>query len=118
MTREERIAAGWQECWGLYDMADDTWWGVTRDDVGWFSPNHAGLKRRALTRTDAKRDAVGSNDSVIARRFWRRTKPRKLKVGDVVTVRATVIHAFRDGSATVARAGGAAFPVRSEDIVR
>lgn len=87
MTREERMAAGWVECWGLFDVADNTWW---TGQAGWLrTPAH----RRAMTRTDAKRDAVESNDSAIPRRFWRRKKPKApppLAVGDEVVVRGKV----------------------------
>lgn len=70
MTRDERIAAGWVECWGVYDWSDGQWRGLDRSF--WAGPR-IDFRSASSASREAASYAIGS---VVARRFWRRKKPK------------------------------------------
>ena len=96
MAREQRVAAGWVECWGLYEYRDgETYWQSA--DGQWRERKPKRRMGYALLR-DALIAAAKWNETV-PRRFWRRKKPAApppLKVGDEVLVRGKVINAHYD----------------------
>ena len=75
MTREERLAAGWKECWGCYDDKDGTW--MTNDST-WSTGKPAyqsnPKSRKSYSRKEAHVEAGTCSVAfeVRARRFWRR----------------------------------------------
>ena len=100
MTAAERMAAGWQECWGAYLQTGDRkpcWWtGQSADGGrGWERADQLTKPRRAFAGAhDAMRWCLEiPSQNVTPRRFWRRKKPKApppLKGGDEVMVRAKV----------------------------
>ena len=91
MTREQRLAEGWVECWGLFEYRfEETYWQAF--DGTW---NESRPKKRMGYRTirDALTAAAKWNRTV-PRRFWRRRRPKApppLKVGDEVMVHCRVV---------------------------
>lgn len=79
MTREERLAAGWRECWGVYDPGGITHWmrvdpNEPADTAWWDGP---GKRYRFASKQSAERMAARYRDicpMVSARRFWRRRR--------------------------------------------
>jgi hypothetical protein len=121
MTREERLAAGWVECWGLYDWSDGKW---LLTGVRWGYPPE---KRYGSSFADAMarltQSSWNTDTRITARRFWRRKKPKAkppLKVGDEVMVRGVLVidKAFGGEWAQVRGQSGHSFNCKREDIVR
>lgn len=93
MTREQRLAEGWEEMWCCYDHLDGRWQGT---NGGWYKKGE-GPGRRLTTLSEALGAASLTewplDSAITARPAWRRRKPKApppLQVGDEVWVRATV----------------------------
>jgi len=123
-TREQRIAEGWRECWGVYC-----------EGVGWYWDEGSGgnngwkekpLKRhRFRTMAHAKTFTCGQSvDYTYARRFWRRRKPKAdtpLIIGEHVTVRAVIVNTGIGGPVKLAPLDGDdgwTFWLRRTDFIR
>lgn len=94
-SRAERLAAGWTEHFGVYDIDGNLW--LCEDGTWLESP----VKRRSRQLAGTLLSAM-SYERCIVRRFWRRKRsaaPNPLAVGDEVTVRVTVkdVVAMRPG---------------------
>lgn len=122
MTREERLAAGWVERWGVYDWRDCTW----RCDG---TPKWSGAPKKRSRYADGKdaSEAAAAEptswNQMTARRFWTRKRPKpapKLKVGDEVLVRAKIVNSPFAGprSMLMQTSSGARVILPIEDVVR
>lgn len=92
MTRDERIAAGWERWWGVFDWADEMW--LARDGVHYTTSTKPGARwlSSGLCAADAQA-GLHPRATVQPRSVWRRKKPKApppLKVGDEVVVRGRV----------------------------
>jgi hypothetical protein len=94
MTREERLAAGWVECFGVWHDNSGWYLGSGRKTYSWIQIPAKGDRRHAFADVEeAKAFAMlQKNQLSYARRFWRRKPkaPPPLKVGDEVMLRAKV----------------------------
>jgi hypothetical protein len=109
LTREQRAAAGWVLCWGLYDWKDGTWrcldaaggWSATpRKRMGWPTP-----------------PIIDHDPGIGPRPFWHRMKPKPAKPTGEAFVRVTVLQARADW-VIVKSKSGTQFGVTPKDIER
>lgn len=119
LTREQRAAAGWVLCWGLYDWNDRTW---LTTGGGWRQlrpkAERIGMRlsrRDTYERDDANRYALHASGGVAARPFWRRKKPKPTKPTGEAIVRVTVLHGVA-GGCQVRATKGSVFFVDAEEI--
>lgn len=117
LTREQRLAAGWERFWGVFDYEDDTW--LCADGKTWSSVPGARWWGAVYS---AARVECGNHSlarAATTRPFWRRKKPKPsaFKFGDFVTVRGRVAKAG-DGLLDVSSLSGREFCVRESDVER
>lgn len=94
-TREQRIAEGWVERWGVYDWQDGKW---EYANGGFYGPDNVYVHRRKLydfrgALERAKYPHWAPDCRIAPRIIWTRKRPKpkpELKVGDEVMVRARV----------------------------
>lgn len=121
LTREDRLATGWQRRWGVFDWNDRMW--LSEDRAHWTSSVIHGSRMIADYRS-AHDEATrfGNRDCVVVRPVWWREKPKAsppLKVGDVVTVRGVVCDLTpKDRSVGVRMARHGIAWVGEDDIVK
>ncbi len=98
MTREERIKAGWVECWGLRDANDKKW----LRGSGFVLVNRPRTNLGFEKALEMARTYDPVEYKVSPCRFWRRRKPKALAVGDTVLIRGTVTCANWGGRVWIA----------------
>lgn len=115
LTREERLAQGWRECWGTYHSTGKQWWcfDITEQSPPRYKirPNKRWRRFNYETQQKARECSISTE---TVRRFWRRKpqKPapafeaqtgRELRVGDRVRVEfdGVIVHAWSDGTFSV-----------------
>lgn len=134
MTREERIAAGWVECWTVAAPNEKTWstgvdcTGECKGPMWTEKPMAAKLwetEREAFKWILAFETWANNAASLRIRRRWRRKKPKAtppLAAGETVWVKATVVSwAEVEGHVrieTKGKHGSFLTHVRPEDVER
>lgn len=128
LTREQRLAAGWEEWFFVRLEEANTRKPSKNYDICGHDREHPTLGALYRTRESATRRALSFNPACRARVviLWRRKKPKApppLKVGDEVMVRAIVVRPVDDDGDVPIRMllHGGTYDVswvREEDIVR
>lgn len=74
LTKDQRHAAGWQLCWGLYDYGDELWYG---DSMQWFrNPSKRWAADSSWEAALAMAKVLSSRTCTSIRPFWRRVRPK------------------------------------------
>lgn len=99
LTREQREAAGWTRCWGLYDWNDGRWKLSPRGDAnlvdtGWCAIG-TGRTHDFATSIAASQYAEehAARNGIAPKPFWRRVRPKPAKPTGEAIVRVTLADA-------------------------